>query len=74
MRLYEMQKKLTDWREIQKNLQRSHTSDLDHINTLKARNKDLERDVFRMQLKQKIVDEIKLLKAQEPLVRYAAAR
>lgn len=27
-----------------------------------------------MQLKQKIVDEIKLLKAQEPLVRYAAAR
>ncbi|CAO3703824.1 unnamed protein product [Rhizopus stolonifer] len=74
IRLYDMQKQLINWRNEQKNFEASHKSDVEHLNTLKDRNKKLEQDVMRMQLKQKILDKIKLLKAQQPLVQYSQAR
>jgi hypothetical protein len=41
---------------------------------LNQRNADVERDVLRMQAKQKIEDDIKLLKSQIPLVRYSESK
>lgn len=41
---------------------------------MNQRNADVERDVLRMQAKQKIEDDIKLLKSQIPLVRYSESK
>ncbi|CEI92827.1 hypothetical protein RMCBS344292_07077 [Rhizopus microsporus] len=71
--LYEMQQKLIDLRNKQKSLQLMLKSDIDHLATLNARNEDLRRDVDRMKQKQKILNEVELLKAQEPLIKYSEA-
>lgn len=47
---------------------------MEHLKTLNQRNADVERDVLRMQAKQKIEDDIKLLKAQIPLVKYSESK
>jgi chromosome segregation ATPase len=47
---------------------------VEHLKTLNQRNADVERDVLRMQAKQKIEDDIKLLKAQIPLVKYSESK
>ncbi|ORE03859.1 hypothetical protein BCV72DRAFT_24942 [Rhizopus microsporus var. microsporus] len=66
-----MQQKLIDLRKKQKALQHMLKSDIDHFATLNARNEDLRRDVDRMKQKQKILNEVELLKAQEPLIKYS---
>ncbi|KAI8390360.1 hypothetical protein BD560DRAFT_6931 [Blakeslea trispora] len=72
--LHDLQKRLIDMRNKEKLLIKNHESDLDELKTLNNRNEQLERDVTRMQSKKKIEDEIKLLEAQIPLVRYTESK
>ncbi|KAI8647313.1 hypothetical protein BD408DRAFT_171311 [Parasitella parasitica] len=69
-----MQQKLVQIRENEKSLMKTHESDLLHLQTLKNKNQELERDVFRMQQREKIINNIKLLKAQIPLVNYTESK
>ncbi|KAI9477764.1 MAG: hypothetical protein EXX96DRAFT_225498 [Benjaminiella poitrasii] len=50
-----------------------NTSDLDHLKTLNNRNAHLEQDILRMRSKQEKEKQLKLLKAQIPLVKYTEA-
>lgn len=65
-----MQQELVKIRDNEKTLIKTHESDLNHLKTLKSKNQELERDVLRMQQRERIVNNIKLLEAQRPLVQY----
>lgn len=69
-----MQQKLVKIRDDEKLLIKTHESDLNHLKTLKSKNQELERDVLRMQQRERIVNNIKLLEAQKPLVQYTDSK
>lgn len=47
---------------------------MDELKTLQTRNAELEKDVMRMQQRAEIMNNIQLLKAQIPLVKYSDAK
>ncbi|GAN09223.1 P-loop containing nucleoside triphosphate hydrolase protein [Mucor ambiguus] len=72
--LHEMQQKLVQLRDDEKALMKSHESDLLHLRSMKAKNQELERDVLRMQQREKLQKNIKLLESQIPLVKYTESK
>ncbi|KAK4514210.1 54S ribosomal protein L2 mitochondrial [Mucor velutinosus] len=72
--LHEMQQKLVRLRDDEKALMKSHESDLLHLKSIKAKNQELERDVLRMQQREKLQKNIKLLESQIPLVKYTESK
>lgn len=47
---------------------------MDHLKTMHNKNAELEKDVLRMEKRQKLEQEIKLLKTQVPLVKCSESR
>ncbi|KAI8087305.1 P-loop containing nucleoside triphosphate hydrolase protein [Thamnidium elegans] len=72
--LHDMQKKLMEWREKEKIFEKAQHSDLDHLKTLQIHNAESERDVLRMQQRTDILNNISLLEAQIPLIKYSEAK
>ncbi|KAL9554740.1 hypothetical protein MBANPS3_002683 [Mucor bainieri] len=72
--LHEMQQKLVKLRDDEKALMKLHESDLLHLKSMKAKNQELERDVLRMQQREKLLKNIKLLESQIPLVKYTESK
>jgi len=72
--LHEMQQQLVQLRDDEKALMKSHESDLLHLKSMKAKNQELERDVLRMQQREKLLSNIKLLESQIPLVKYTESK
>ncbi|SAM05558.1 hypothetical protein [Absidia glauca] len=58
-------------RKLQKELEKTHESDLGHQKNLQSKNQLLEKDVQRMKEREKLTDEITLLKAKLPLAKYS---
>ncbi|KAI8988304.1 P-loop containing nucleoside triphosphate hydrolase protein [Mycotypha africana] len=54
--LADMQKQLMEWRNEEKQLSRTNSSDIDHLKTLKTRNSELEKDVRRSEELKKIYE------------------
>ncbi|KAL7316093.1 Structural maintenance of chromosomes protein 5, variant 2 [Mucor circinelloides] len=69
-----MQQQLVQLRDDEKALMKSHESDLLHLKSMKAKNQELERDVLRMQQREKLLSNIKLLESQIPLVKYTESK
>ncbi|CAO3590457.1 unnamed protein product [Absidia cylindrospora] len=61
-------------RQKQKELQKSHESNLNHHKDLQTRNQLLEKDIHRIKEREKIGKEIALLRAKLPLAMYADAK
>ncbi|CAO3651727.1 unnamed protein product [Mucor fragilis] len=72
--LHEMQQKLVQLRDDEKALMKTHESDLLHLKSMKVKNQELERDVLRMQQREKLQKNIKLLESQIPLVKYTESK
>ncbi|GAA5809321.1 hypothetical protein MFLAVUS_002728 [Mucor flavus] len=72
--LHDMQTKLMEWRKKEKDLEKAQSSDLDHLKSLQTRNADSERDIMRMQQRADILNNISLLEAQIPLIKYSEAK
>ncbi|KAI9286759.1 P-loop containing nucleoside triphosphate hydrolase protein [Umbelopsis sp. AD052] len=70
----EWHQKLIALRKEEKQLRSERTSDEDHLKTLRDRNSYLERDVVKMQQREKILKRISILKAKVPLAQYADAK
>lgn len=69
-----MQQKLVQLRDDEKALMKTHESDLLHLKSMKVKNQELERDVLRMQQREKLQKNIKLLESQIPLVKYTESK
>ncbi|KAI7875309.1 P-loop containing nucleoside triphosphate hydrolase protein [Lichtheimia hyalospora FSU 10163] len=65
---------LIEWRNEERELQKSFESDQDHLKSLKDRNQYLERDVLKMQQQAELLKRVEILEAQLPLSRYTDAR
>ncbi|CDH54512.1 p-loop containing nucleoside triphosphatehydrolase protein [Lichtheimia corymbifera JMRC:FSU:9682] len=72
--LLQWQQQLIEWRNEERELQKSFDSDQEHIKSLKDRNQYLERDVLKMQQRAELLKRIALLEAQLPLARYTDAK
>ncbi|KAH8548434.1 P-loop containing nucleoside triphosphate hydrolase protein [Umbelopsis sp. PMI_123] len=70
----EWHQKLIALRKEEKQLRAERQSDEDHLKTLRDRNSYLERDVVKMQQREKILKKISILKAKIPLAQYADAK
>ncbi|ORZ12799.1 P-loop containing nucleoside triphosphate hydrolase protein [Absidia repens] len=72
--LVKWHEQLINKRQKQKELQKSHESNLNHHKDLQSRNQLLEKDIHRIKEREKLGKEIALLQAKLPLAMYADAK
>lgn len=73
-RLTEMHQELIKLQNDEKALIETHTSYLSHLRFMKSKNEVLEKDMLRLKYREAIYNNIQLLKAQIPLVRYTDSK